>query len=289
MNRKGIILAGGSGTRLYPITKGTSKQLLPIYDKPMIYYPLSTFMLAGIREILIITNKIYLESFKALLGDGKDLGIQINYEIQLHPNGIAEAFLIGEKFLNGSASALILGDNFFYGNNFIRTISSKKINNKGATIFSYKVNNADQYGVIEFNSEKKVISIEEKPIKPKSNYVVTGLYFYDESAVDRVKKLKPSHRGELEITDLNNSYLKDKMLFAECFGRGIVWLDTGSFDDLNEAGSFVRTIEKRQGLKICCPEEIAWSNNWINDNQLQKLALKNNKNNYGKYLLKLLE
>ena len=289
MNRKGIILAGGSGTRLYPITRGTSKQLLPIYDKPMIYYPLSTLMLAGIREILIITNKTYIEAFRKLLGDGKDLGIEINYEVQLHPNGIAEAFLIGEKFLDGSPSALILGDNLFYGNDLIRTISSQKINNKGATIFAYKVNNPNQYGVIEFNSEKKVISIEEKPMKPKSNFVVTGLYFYDNSAVNRVKYLKPSSRGELEITDLNSSYLKDEILFAKFFGRGIVWLDTGSFDDLNEADLFVRTIEKRQGLKICCPEEIAWSNKWINDNQLQKHAIKNNKNDYGKYLMSLTE
>ena len=289
MSRKGIILAGGTGTRLYPITRGISKQLLPIYDKPMIYYPLSTLMLAGIKEILLITDPFHLEAFKKLLGDGSDLGIEINYEVQKNPNGIAEAFLIGEKFLNNSSCALILGDNFFYGNDLINIINKDEKGFQGAKIFAYRVNDPNQYGVVEFNSEQKVISIEEKPIKPKSDFVVTGLYFYDETAPQRVKNLKPSKRGELEITDLNNNYLQDEILYAELLGRGIVWLDTGSFDDLHEAASFVRTIEKRQGLKICCPEEVAWSNGWINDKQLHKLASINKKSGYGKYLLKILE
>ncbi len=289
MSRKGIILAGGTGTRLYPITRGISKQLLPIYDKPMIYYPLSTLMLAGIKEILLISDPFHLEAFKKLLGDGSDLGIEINYEVQKNPNGIAEAFLIGEKFLNNSSCALILGDNFFYGNDLINIINKDEKGFQGAKIFAYRVNDPNQYGVVEFNSEQKVISIEEKPIKPKSDFVVTGLYFYDETAPQRVKNLKPSKRGELEITDLNNDYLQDEILYAELLGRGIVWLDTGSFDDLHEAASFVRTIEKRQGLKICCPEEVAWSNGWINDKQLHKLASINKKSGYGKYLLKILE
>ena len=289
MSRKGIILAGGTGTRLYPITRGISKQLLPIYDKPMIYYPLSTLMLAGIKEILLISDPFHLEAFKKLLGDGSDLGIEINYEVQKNPNGIAEAFLIGEKFLNNSSSALILGDNFFYGNDLINIINKDKKEFQGAKIFAYRVNDPNQYGVVEFNSEQKVISIEEKPIKPKSDFVVTGLYFYDETAPQRVKNLKPSKRGELEITDLNKNYLQDEILYAELLGRGIVWLDTGSFDDLHEAASFVRTIEKRQGLKISCPEEVAWSNGWINDKQLHKLASINKKSGYGKYLLKILE
>lgn len=289
MSRKGIILAGGTGTRLYPITRGISKQLLPIYDKPMIYYPLSTLMLAGIKEILLISDPFHLEAFKKLLGDGSDLGIEINYEVQKNPNGIAEAFLIGEKFLNNSSCALILGDNFFYGNDLINIINKDEKGFQGAKIFAYRVNDPNQYGVVEFNSEQKVISIEEKPIKPKSDFVVTGLYFYDETAPQRVKNLKPSKRGELEITDLNNNYLQDEILYAELLGRGIVWLDTGSFDDLHEAASFVRTIEKRQGLKICCPEEVAWSNGWINDEQLHKLASINKKSGYGKYLLKILE
>ena len=289
MSRKGIILAGGTGTRLYPITRGISKQLLPIYDKPMIYYPLSTLMLAGIKEILLISDPFHLEAFKKLLGDGSDLGIEINFEVQKNPNGIAEAFLIGEKFLNNSSCALILGDNFFYGNDLINIINKDEKGFQGAKIFAYRVNDPNQYGVVEFNSEQKVISIEEKPIKPKSDFVVTGLYFYDETAPQRVKNLKPSKRGELEITDLNNDYLQDEILYAELLGRGIVWLDTGSFDDLHEAASFVRTIEKRQGLKICCPEEVAWSNGWINDKQLHKLACVNKKSGYGKYLLKILE
>ena len=289
MSRKGIILAGGTGTRLYPITRGISKQLLPIYDKPMIYYPLSTLMLAGIKEILLISDPFHLEAFKKLLGEGSDLGIEINYEVQKNPNGIAEAFLIGEKFLNNSSCALILGDNFFYGNDLINIINKDEKGFQGAKIFAYRVNDPNQYGVVEFNSEQKVISIEEKPIKPKSDFVVTGLYFYDETAPQRVKNLKPSKRGELEITDLNNNYLQDEILYAELLGRGIVWLDTGSFDDLHEAASFVRTIEKRQGLKICCPEEVAWSNGWINDKQLYKLASINKKSGYGKYLLKILE
>tara|TARA_B100000886_G_C20396208_1_gene480484 strand:- start:624 stop:1493 length:870 start_codon:yes stop_codon:yes gene_type:complete len=289
MRRKGIILAGGTGTRLYPITRGISKQLLPIYDKPMIFYPLSTLMLAGIKEILVISDPFHLEAFKKLLGDGSDLGIKIYYEVQKNPNGIAEAFLIGEKFLNNSPCALILGDNFFYGNDLINIINKDEKEFQGAKIFAYRVNNPNQYGVVEFDSEQKVISIEEKPIKPKSDFVVTGLYFYDETAAQRVKNLNPSKRGELEITDLNNNYLQDEILYAELFGRGIVWLDTGSFDDLHEAASFVRTIEKRQGLKICCPEEVAWSNGWINDKQLYKLASINKKSGYGKYLLKILE
>lgn len=289
MKMKGIILAGGTGSRLHPITKGICKQLLPIYDKPMIYYPLSTLMLSGIREILIISDQFHLRSFKNLFGTGSDLGIEIDYKIQKEPNGLAEAFLIGEKFLNGSPSALILGDNFFYGNDLIKILKRNNQVKKGAQIFAYQVKNPHQYGVVEFNSQKKVISIEEKPKIPKSNYVVTGLYFYDETVIERVKTLKPSARGELEITDLNKLYLDDKMLFTEVFGRGIVWLDTGTIEDLHEAGSFVRTIEKRQNLKICCPEEIAWSNGWIDNEKLFKHAEKNNKSGYGKFLLNLLK
>ena len=288
MSRKGIILAGGTGSRLYPITRGISKQLLPVYDKPMIFYPLSTLMLAGIREILLISDPSHLEVFKKLLGDGSDLGIEISYEVQKKPNGIAEALLIGEKFLNNSSCALILGDNLFYGNDLVNILNKDDKDFKGAKIFAYRVNEPNQYGVVEFDSEQKVILIEEKPIKPKSNFVVTGLYFYDETAPERVKTLKPSKRGELEITDLNNTYLKDETLYAELLGRGIIWFDTGSIDDLHEAGSFVRAIEKRQGLKICCPEEVAWFNNWINDKQLKKLAITNKKSGYGKYLLKIL-
>tara|TARA_Y100001978_G_C23664049_1_gene420205 strand:- start:484 stop:1371 length:888 start_codon:yes stop_codon:yes gene_type:complete len=288
MVMKGIILAGGSGTRLYPITKGVTKQLLPIYDKPMIYYPLSTLMLAGIREILIITDSYHLQAFKNLLSDGKYLGIEISYEVQIKPNGIAEALLIGEKFLNGSPCALILGDNFFYGNDLINIIKKNKNDFKGAKIFAYKVNDPREYGVVEFDSQKRVISIEEKPKKPKSAYVITGLYFYDATVVEKVKTLNFSDRGELEITDLNILYLKEELLFTEIFGRGIVWLDTGSVDDLHEAAAFVRTIEKRQGLKICCPEEISWTNKWIDNEQLYQLATRNN-NSYGNFLLKLLE
>ena len=286
--RKGIILAGGTGTRLHPITKAISKQLMPVYDKPMIYYPLSTLMLAGIREFLIITTPKDQSAFEQLLGNGKDWGISIQYSLQVHPNGIAEAFLIGQKFLKDSPSCLILGDNIFHGQDLVKKLVKCKSNRPGASIFAYPVSNPERYGVVEFDSSLKVISLQEKPIKPKSRFAVTGLYFYDETAVERVKELKPSSRGELEITDLNYMYLQNNQLQVELMGRGMVWLDTGTVDSLNDAFNYIRTIEHRQGLKVGSPEEIAWRMGWINDSKLEELAMQQIKSGYGKYLLKLM-
>ena len=288
IERKGIILAGGTGTRLHPITKAISKQLMPVYDKPMIYYPLSTLMLAGIREFLIITTPKDQSAFKQLLGNGEDWGISIQYASQVHPNGIAEAFLIGQKFLKDSPSCLILGDNIFHGQDLVKKLVKCKSNSLGASIFAYPVSDPERYGVVEFDSSLKVISLQEKPIKPKSRFAVTGLYFYDETAVERVKELKPSARGELEITDLNYMYLQNNQLQVELMGRGMVWLDTGTVDSLNDAFNYIRTIEHRQGLKVGSPEEIAWRMGWINDSKLEELAMQQIKSGYGKYLLKLM-
>ena len=286
---KGIILAGGSGTRLAPLTDCMSKQLMPLYDKPMIYYPLSTLMLAGVKEVLIIVSKKNLDSFKKLLANGHQWGIKINYEIQEKPEGIAQAFLIAEKFLNGSPAILILGDNLFHGTNLIDHMKRALRKTKGATIFAYPVIDPERYGVVEFDKKGKVIAINEKPNQPKSRYAVTGLYFYDETVVEKAKKITPSKRGELEITTLNNLYLDDEQLQVETMGRGMAWLDTGTHDTLHEAGSFVRTIEHRQGLKICCPEEIAWRSGWIDNNQLVKLSQPLLKSGYGEYLMTLLK
>ena len=286
--RKGIILAGGTGSRLFPITRVVSKQLLPVYDKPMILYPLSTLMLAGIKDILIITTEEDLIKFKSFLGNGSNYGIKISYEIQLKPEGIAQAFLIGEKFIGNSPVALILGDNIFYGkgiSSLLRNANKKK----EPSIFAYRVSDPERYGVVEFSKEGKVKGIEEKPKKPKSNFAITGMYFYDNSVVKKAKDIKFSLRGELEITDLNELYLKENNLTVELFDRGIAWLDTGTIDSLQEASSFIRTIEKRQGLKICCPEEISWRNGWINDERLKQIALENVKSGYGNYLISLLD
>ena len=288
MDRKGIILAGGSGTRLSPITNSISKQLLPIYDKPLIYYPLTTLMLAGIREILIITTTTQLDLFRKLLGNGSKLGINITYKTQLKPNGIAEAFLIGEEFIRNSYSALILGDNLFHGHNLINHLKNANQNKKGATIFLYPVNDRERYGIVNCDKKGNILDIKEKPKKPKSNLAVTGLYLYDQTVIDRAKSLKPSKRGELEITSINESYLNDGKLFAENFGRGMTWLDTGTFDSLHDAGSYIRTLENRQGLKIGCPEEAAWNSGWINDDQLRELALPLAKSSYGTYLENLI-
>ncbi len=288
LKRKGIILAGGSGTRLAPLTNVVSKQLMSVYDKPMIYYPITTLMMSGIKDILLITNKEYLSNFQNLLGDGKQWGVNFKYEIQQKPNGVAEAFLIGEKFINKSPSVLILGDNLFHGTDLIEKLIKANNQNDGGTIFAYQVADPRYYGVVEFDSQKKALSIEEKPKNPKSFYAVTGIYFYDESAVERAKKLEPSKRGELEITALNNSYLKDKKLKVETFGRGMAWLDTGTFDNLHQASSYIRTLEHRQGLKVGCPEEVAWRRGWIDDHKLISLAKPLLKSGYGSYLKKLV-
>ncbi len=289
-SRKGIILAGGYGTRLSPTTQAISKQLIPIYNKPMIYYPITTLMLSGIREILIITTPQDNEIFKRLFLDGSHLGMKVEYKIQKEPRGLAEAFIISEDFIDNHNSALILGDNLFHGQNFKSTLEKVSRNiNRGATIFAHLVNDPERYGIVEFNSYKEVISIEEKPKVPKSNYAITGLYFYDESVCERAKTLKPSKRGELEITDLNNLYLKDGELKVELLGRGMVWLDTGTFNSLHDASSYIRTIESRQRLKVGCPEEIAFRMGWINEIQLGELANKNPKAPYNKYLLNILE
>ena len=288
MIKKGIILAGGKGTRMSPLTKAVNKQLLPIYDKPLIHYPLTTLMLAGMREILIITRSSDLELFKKLLGDGSRLGIEITYKIQKEPNGIAEAFLIGENFIENSNSALILGDNLFHGHNLMTHLKNASENKKGGTIFLYPVNDRERYGIVNLDKNGKILEIEEKPKSPKSNLAVTGLYLYDETVVERAKLLKPSARGELEITSLNQSYLDDELLHAENFGRGMAWLDTGTFDSLQDAGSYIKTLENRQGLKIGCPEEAAWRSGWINDSQLEALAIPLMNSGYGKYLKELI-
>ena len=287
--RKGIILAGGEGTRLMPLTNAMSKQLMPIYDKPMIYYPISTLLIAGIKEILIICKPIFLESFKRLLKDGSQWGINIEYECQEHPNGIAEAFLLGEKFLNGSPVCLILGDNLFYGDDLSLKLQEANDDKNVGTLFAYQVSDPKRYGILQFGKNHEVISIQEKPKNPPSNFAVTGIYFYENSVVEIAKTLSPSNRGELEITDINKILLSEKRLNVKLLKRGMTWLDTGTFDSLHEAGALVKTIENRQGLKIGCPEEIAWKLKYINDSELKKTAIQYNKCSYGQYLIQLIE
>jgi glucose-1-phosphate thymidylyltransferase len=286
--RKGIILAGGSGTRLHPATLAVSKQLLPVYDKPMVYYPLATLMLAGIREILVISTPQDTPRFEALLGDGARWGISLRYCVQPSPDGLAQAFLLGRDFIGGAPSALVLGDNLFYGHDFQPLLQRAAAQREGATVFAYHVNDPERYGVVAFDAQRKAISVEEKPKAPKSNYAVTGLYFYDDQVCDIAAALKPSPRGELEITDVNAQYLAQQQLEVEIMGRGYAWLDTGTHDSLLEAGQFIATLEKRQGLKVACPEEIAWRAGWIDAAQLRALAEPLRRNGYGQYLLRLL-
>ena len=288
MDRKGIILAGGSGTRLYPITHSVSKQLVPVYDKPMIYYPLCTLMLSGIREYLIIVNPNQEASFKSLLGDGSELGISIKFAVQEKPEGLAQAFLIGEDFIGDCPSALILGDNLFHGNDLVHQLIKANNNIEESTIFVYPVKDPKRYGVAEFDENSHVINLEEKPKNPKSRFAVTGIYFYNNSVVEKAKRLTHSERGELEITSLNNIYLEEEVLNVEIMGRGMAWLDIGTFDSLHQAGSYIRTLERRQGLKVGCPEEIAWRRGWISNEQLEKVATKMLKSGYGEYLINLL-
>lgn len=284
---KGIILAGGSGTRLYPVTRGISKQLVPIYDKPMIYYPLSTLMLAGIREILVISTPDYLPLFEDLLGDGSEWGLSLSYQVQEHPNGLAEAFILGEDFIGDDAVCLILGDNIYYGAGLSELVQSAAQKTTGATVFGYHVNDPERFGVVEFDDAMHAVSIEEKPAQPKSNYAVTGLYFYDNQVVDIAKHIQPSPRGELEISDVNSEYLKRGQLDVKLMGRGYAWLDTGTHDSMMEAANFIATVQKRQNLKVACLEEIAYRMGYIDRNQLVKLAQPLKKNDYGQYLLRL--
>ncbi|MGE6328539.1 glucose-1-phosphate thymidylyltransferase RfbA [Psychrobacter pacificensis] len=288
MNIKGIILAGGSGTRLYPITKGVSKQLLPIYDKPMVYYPLSVLMLAGIREVLIISTPDDIDGFKRLLGDGNELGIDISYAVQPSPDGLAQAFIIGEEFIGDSNVCLVLGDNIFYGPGFSPLLRKAASKTSGATVFGYQVKDPERFGVVAFDEAKRAISIEEKPTKPKSNYAVTGLYFYDNDVIEIAKKVKPSERGEVEITTVNQMYMERGDLNVELLGRGFAWLDTGTHESLIEAGMFVETVEKRQGFKIACLEEIAYNNGWLNKDDLKRIGNELSKNSYGQYLLHIV-